>query len=264
MPRSHTVPSDRNTFVGNKLSVDGYEVYSVSSKLDVSDEAQKPSPIVLLHGAIVSHLYWMPTADMLALSHDVYAIDFPGHGQSSKPLKTLGVVEQTEVVSKWLSLMNIPKATIAANSYGCQIAVELAIRHAEQVDQLVLTAPASDPSEPTIHQQAWRLYRDSFFENPTMGFVLIQDAINIGIRRGFETCQIMIDYDYLPRLPLVQHRCLVVRGDKDPVAPEPWVEKVVSLLPNAQLEVIPGGPHDINYSKGKELAKMINEFLLRG
>lgn len=97
-----------------------------------------------------------------------------------------------------------------------------------------------------------------------MGFVLLWDAFGpfgIGLKRGIETCQIMVDYDYLARLPLIQHSTLVVRGSKDTVATEAWVEKVVKLLPQAELCVIDGGPHDINYCSAKELTEITNNFL---
>jgi pimeloyl-ACP methyl ester carboxylesterase len=257
-----TTLSKSTGFIGNKVQALGYEVYSVASKLyRTTATEQSQLPIILIHGAIVSHLYWMPTAKLLAKDHDVYAIDLPGHGKSSKPAKTLTVIEQAEVIAEWLAVMGIEKAVIAGNSYGCEIAVELAIKFSDRVGPLILTAPAADPSEPTIHQQGLRLLRDAFFENPTMGFVLLRDSFSIGIKRGLETSQIMIDYDYIPRLPLVMHKTLVVRGSKDTVAPEPWVEKVVKLLPDAQLVVIPGGPHDINYSNPKELSAAMNVFL---
>lgn len=258
--------SNSKAFTDSSVSVLGYEVYSVFSKVDragLADDALH-LPIVFIHGAIVSHLYWMPTVRLLAETHDVYALDLPGHGRSSKPAKTLGVIEQADVIGAWLTAMGMDKAVIAANSYGCEVAVELALRHADQVDCLILTAPASDPVEPTVRQQGLRLLRDAFSESPTMGFVLLWDAFGpfgIGLKRGVETCQIMVDYDYLPRLPLIQHSTLVVRGSKDTVATEPWVERVCKLLPNAELAIIEGGPHDINYSSAQELAKITNNFL---
>ena len=254
--------SNSKTFTESKVPVLTYEVYSVYSKLDSRNAPNLP--IIFIHGAIVSHLYWMPTVILLAETHDVYAIDLPGHGRSSKPAKTLDVIEQADVIGAWLTAMGFDKVVIAANSYGCEIAVELALRHADKVDCLILTAPASDPSEPSLRQQGMRLLKDAFSENPTMGFVLLWDAFGpfgIGLKRGVETCKIMIAYDYLTRLPLIQQSTLVVRGSKDTVATEPWVERVVKLLPNAELAVIEGGPHDINYSSAEPLAEITNNFL---
>ncbi len=258
--------SNSKAFSGSKVSALGYEVYSVCSKIDRAEHtgAAPRLPIVFIHGAIVSHLYWMPTVRLVAETHDVYALDMPGHGRSSKPVKALGVIEQADVIGAWLTAMGMDKAVIAANSYGCEIAVELALRHADKVDSLILTAPASDPSEPTVRQQGMRLLRDAFSESPTLGFVLLWDAFGpfgIGLKRCVETCQIMVEYDYLTRLPLIRHSTLVVRGSKDTVATEPWVERVVKLLPNAELSVIEGGPHDINYCSAKELTRITNNFL---
>ena len=258
--------ANSKAFSDSKVSALGYEVYSVFSKINRAQHADTAPrlPIVFIHGAIVSHLYWMPTVRLLAETHDVYALDLPGHGRSSKPAKALGVIEQADVISAWLAAMGMDKAVIAANSYGCEIAVELALRQPDKVDSLILTAPASDPAEPTLRQQGLRLLLDAFSERPTMGFVLLWDAFGpfgIGLKRCVETCQIMVDYDYLPRLPLIRHSTLVVRGSKDTVANEAWVERFVKLLANAELAVIEGGPHDINYCSAKELTRITNNFL---
>lgn len=276
----------KTKFLNAKVAVLEHTIYFVYSKLDRSESTTASTsdkvshtnstssstanstsnprsslPIILLHGAIVSHYYWMPTAHELAKTQDVYALDFPGHGHSSKPSHTLGVIEQADVTAAWLDVMGFEKAVIAANSYACEIAVEMAIRYPQKVDSLILTAPASDPAEPTVHQQGIRLIRDAVSERITMGFVLIYDAFLIGIKRCLETCQIMVDYDYLPRLPLVQQPSIVVRGSKDTVATQAWVAKVASLLPHGKLEVIPNGPHDINYSTPKRLSEIINNFV---
>ncbi|WP_446377124.1 alpha/beta fold hydrolase [Coleofasciculus sp. E2-BRE-01] len=54
---------------------------------------------------------------------------------------------------------------------------------------------------------------------------------------------------------------LVVRGGKDPLVPPYWAEEVVELLPQAQLAVIPGGGHTLNYSAPLELSRVTKAFL---
>lgn len=259
----------RAIFTRNKIRAQNYEVFYVASKcIDTSIENNSNPqlnelrlPFVLIHGALVSHRYLMPTAQELAAHFDVYVLDLPGHGASTKPKKTLEVVEQAEVVAAWMDAVGLERAYILANSYGCEITVELALRHPHKTEKLVLTAPTADPSQPNLNAQLFRLFLDAFFEKPAMLLVLIRDLWDMSMRRATETSQIMIDYDYLPRLPLVKQKTLVVRGSNDTLAPQEWCEKVVSLLPDARLEVIDGGPHDINFSCGEKLAALANQFV---
>jgi 2-hydroxy-6-oxonona-2,4-dienedioate hydrolase len=54
---------------------------------------------------------------------------------------------------------------------------------------------------------------------------------------------------------------LVVRGEKDPIAPQRWAEEMVQRLPNGRLQVIPAAAHVPNYSDGNALAALIRDFL---
>jgi pimeloyl-ACP methyl ester carboxylesterase len=53
----------------------------------------------------------------------------------------------------------------------------------------------------------------------------------------------------------------VIRGDRDTIVPQRWVEEVVQLLPKGKLIVIPRGTHATQYSSPDELAVAIESFL---
>ena len=63
------------------------------------------------------------------------------------------------------------------------------------------------------------------------------------------------------KLPHVGVPTLVVRGSRDPIAPQPWVEEMVRLLPRGRLLVIPGGTHAANMSAPDALARGVHQFL---
>jgi len=252
-------------FVSTITPALGYEVHCFHSTADPANNSGNkilPAvPIIMIHGAIVSRRYLLPVAKVLANDYVIYVPDLPGHGASSKPKDALPVEEQAEIIHAWMQNLNIVKAVVLANSYGCEIAVELAVRYPETVERLILTGPASDPSAPTKFQQALRLFWDGVLENQRMYWVLFVDMLELGWHRGMQTTQIMIDYDYLPRLPLLKMKTLVARGENDPLAPQEWCEQVVSLIPDARLVVVPKGPHNINFSTPTELADHVARFL---
>lgn len=63
------------------------------------------------------------------------------------------------------------------------------------------------------------------------------------------------------KLPGIAAPTLVVRGRRDPLAPQHWVERVRDLLPHGRLHVMPGLPHTINYSAPAPLMRVIRPFL---
>jgi pimeloyl-ACP methyl ester carboxylesterase len=101
-------------------------------------------PLVLLHGLAVSHRYMMPLAARLAGHHRVHLVDLPGFGLSSEPGWVLDVADHANHLAAWLETAGLPPVVVVGNSFGCQVAVELAMRHPDQVRGLVLVGPTMD------------------------------------------------------------------------------------------------------------------------
>jgi len=62
-------------------------------------------------------------------------------------------------------------------------------------------------------------------------------------------------------LPHVHVPTLVVRGSRDPIVPQDWVEKVNLLLPNSQLVVVQGAGHAVNFNSPDRLVQLVRSFL---
>jgi pimeloyl-ACP methyl ester carboxylesterase len=63
------------------------------------------------------------------------------------------------------------------------------------------------------------------------------------------------------KLPLVKVPTLVTRGAKEPIVPMAWAEEAARLLPRSELAVVPGSPHNANYSAADHLAELVQVFL---
>jgi 2-hydroxy-6-oxonona-2,4-dienedioate hydrolase len=86
--------------------------------------ARESVPVVLVHGFGISSAYYVPTAERLAPSLDVYVPDLPGHGKSATPARQLDVTGFAEALHQWMVVMHIDCACIVGHSMGSQIAVE--------------------------------------------------------------------------------------------------------------------------------------------
>lgn len=220
-------------------------------------------PIVLVHGLAVSHRYLMPLAARLAPRYPVRAVDLPGFGLSEEPGSVLDVPELADRLAEWLTTAGLTPAAVLGNSFGCQVAVDLAVRHPALVRCLVLVGPTIDPQARTAPRQILRWLRNLPHEDPSLLPVVLRDLVDAGPRRVVRTLGIALRDPIERKLPAVRVPALVTRGGLEPVVPQRWAEQATELLPHGQLAVVPGSPHDATYTAAENLAALVLPFLDR-
>jgi pimeloyl-ACP methyl ester carboxylesterase len=218
--------------------------------------------LVLLHGLAVSHRYLMPVAARLAPHHPVHVVDLPGFGLSGEPGRVLDVTEHADHVAAWLAAGGLAPVVVLGNSFGCQVAVELAVRHPDQVRGLILVGPTMDPAARTAPRQLLRWLRDTAREDPLQLPILARDVRDAGLRRVVGTLAHALRDPIEDKLPLVRVPVLVTRGSREPIVPEAWAQAATRLLPLGELAVVPGS-HNANYSAADHLGALVLAFLKR-
>jgi len=219
--------------------------------------------LVLLHGLAVSHRYLMPVAARLAAHHPVHVVDLPGFGLSGEPGRVLDVTEHADHVAAWLEVSGLAPVVVLGNSFGCQVAVDLAVRHPHLVDGLVLVGPTVDPAARTVSRQVLRWLRDTTREDPMQLPILLRDVRDAGLRRVAGTLAHAVRDPIESKLPLVKVPTLVTRGAREPIVPMTWAQEAARLLPHGELAVVRGSPHNANYSAANDLADLVLAFLRR-
>jgi pimeloyl-ACP methyl ester carboxylesterase len=211
----------------------------------------------------VSHRYLMPVAARLASHYPIHVIDLPGFGLSGDPGRVLDVAEHAEHVAAWLETTGLAPVVVLGNSFGCQVAVELAVRHPHRVRGLVLVGPTVDPAARTAFRQILRWLRDTAREDPLQLPILLRDVRDAGLRRVARTLTHAVRDPIDCKLPLVEVPTLVTRGSKEPIVPMAWARAASRLLPRGELAVVPASPHNANYCAADHLAELILAFLRR-
>jgi len=125
----------------------------------------------------------MPLAVRLAGHHPVHVIDLPGFGLSSDPGRVLDVAQHADHLAAWLEAAGLPPVMVLGNSFGCQVAVDLAVRYPDRVRGLVLVGPTMDPSARTASRQILRWLRDTAREDPLQLPILARDVRDAGPQR---------------------------------------------------------------------------------
>jgi pimeloyl-ACP methyl ester carboxylesterase len=220
------------------------------------------TPLVLLHGLAVSHRYMMPLALRLAGHHRVHVVDMPGFGLSGDPGRVLGVAEHADHLASWLEAADLPPVAVLGNSFGCQVAVELAVRHPDRVRGLILVGPTMDPAARTASRQILRWLRDTAREDPLQLPILGRDVRDAGLHRVLGTLFHALRDPIEDKLPLVRVPVLVTRGSREPIVPAAWAAAAARLAPLGELAVVPG-PHNANYGAAEHLGALVLAFLRR-
>ena len=233
--------------------------------VDIHDRASlatpdSPLPVVMVHGLAVSHRYLMPLAAKLSGHHHVHVVDLPGFGLSGEPGQVLDVAEHADHLAAWLQTAGLPPVAVLGNSFGCQVAVDLAVRYPDRVCGLVLVGPTIDPAARTAPRQMLRWLRDTAREDPLQLPILFRDVRDAGPHRVAGTLAHALRDPIEDKLPLVRVPVLVTRGSREPIVPMAWAQAASRLLPFGELAVVPG-PHNANYGAADHLAELVLAFL---
>ena len=113
------------------------------------DEGNPSGPLlVLLHGYGDSFTSWEGWVKELKSTYRIISIDFPGHGltraAAGTQLSGEGLADFIDALAQRLAL---PKFAVAGNSMGGGVAWELAVRHPERINALILVDAAGFPND---------------------------------------------------------------------------------------------------------------------
>jgi pimeloyl-ACP methyl ester carboxylesterase len=217
-------------------------------------------PWILLHGLAVSHRYLMPTAAALT-GGAVHVPDLPGFGLSDKPRRVYDAAEHAGVIATWMDAQGIEDAYLLGNSFGCQVAVELAVRRPDLVSALVLVGPTADPAAASAGAQIGRWLRDLLREDPRQTSILAADLADAGARRVLLTLRHCVRHHVERRLPLVQAPVLFLRGRHDPIAPVAWLRRAAGLVPDGRTGEVAGAAHNAVTTAGEDVAAQATAFV---
>jgi len=117
-------------------------VVAGSHRLRYSRLGESGPAVILLHGFGGDLNNWLFNQEPLAAKGQVYALDLPGHGQSSKQVADPTVAGLSAAVLAFMDALGIASAHLVGHSLGGAIALSAAINAPQRVNSLTLLAPA--------------------------------------------------------------------------------------------------------------------------
>ncbi len=233
---------------------------------------------MLVHGYLGGSAQWQDQIAAFRGSHDVIAPDLPGFGGSNGLPGPARIAEFAGAMMDCLAGLGVRRFTLMGHSMGGMIAQEIAARHADRLDGLVLygTGPLGlmpDRFEP-IETSMARLEADgvaatadrisaTWFRDGAAapGHAL---ASALGHQASPEAARnalaAMRDWDGRGALAEMRLRCRIIWGDQDRSYRWPQVASLWAGIADAELAVIPGASHAAHLEKPALFNALLRDF----
>ncbi len=208
--------------------------------------------LIFLHGWGQNVESFSPVINILKEDYRVWAIDFPGHGQSQEPNHGMTIYEFEEIVSKFIEAKEIIKPTLVGHSFGGRVSIIHAAKN-ENIDSIVLTGAAGIVPPKSLGFKAkvghykfmkaltltplYAQYRDDLLNNS--GSADYKNASQV-----MKECLIKTvneDLQYL--MPNIEVPTLLYWGENDDATPVSDGHKMNELITNSTLKVMPNSGH---------------------
>lgn len=240
-------------------------------------------PLLLLNGVGAALELLDPFREQLS-DIETIAIDVPGAGESDTPILPIRFCGFARVIASALDTLGYRQVDVLGLSWGGLLAQEFTRRHGDHVRKLVLAATAlgclSVPGRPSalwVLATPQRYYSPSYFERvaPTLYGGAVQqnpELIREHARQRFMhpptlrgyLWQVAAVYGWssLAWLRCLTNPTLVIAADDDPIARLINARVLTRCIPNARLHVVPNGGHLFLLTHAREVAPVIENFLL--
>lgn len=233
---------------------------------------------ILIHGFGGDLNNWLFNHEPLSARRRVYALDLPGHGESTKDVGSGTLDELVQSVADFMDAVGVPSADLVGHSLGGAVALALAAREPQRVRSLALLASAGLGPEidaayiqgfvTAANRNALKPHAAKLFADPRLVTRrLIDDLLKYKRLEGVDAAlrlvsekilaagrQATILRDELSRLP---RPALVVWGADDQIIPASHAR---DLPPSVRVEIIPSTGHMVMMEVAGEVNRLINAF----
>jgi pimeloyl-ACP methyl ester carboxylesterase len=229
--------------------------------------------LVLLHGFGDSYTTWDGWVRELGSQFRIIRLDFPGHGLTRAPADyVLRGDALADFVDAFAAKLDLPQFAVAGNSMGGSVAWQLALRHPDRVNALVLLDAAGFPNEkpPATLPLAFRILRfrlgrallQNIDNRPLIDGALKSDVYDKSVitpalvdrwaefqrAPGHRAILMSIDPASMnsasaPVLQYIRAPALVVNGESDVLVEPASAAKLAAAIPGAKLIVYPHVGH---------------------
>jgi pimeloyl-ACP methyl ester carboxylesterase len=224
-------------------------------------------PLLLINGLGSDHLEWLHQIPAFEARFRVVAFDNRGTGRTDVPPGPYTTAQMADDAASLVRALGIPRCHVLGVSLGGMIAQEVALRHPDLVEGLVLgcTGPGGELSlrpspeamaafalakgenpEAELRRMVPFLYTDACIrERPEEIEGFVRRRLDHPTPPGGYLAQLIaaVSHDTSSQLEKIQARTLVITGDADRLVHWENSLRLAGRIPGATLVVLPGAPH---------------------
>ena len=250
--------------------------------------AKRP-PVVFVHGLGGCWQNWLENLPAIARGRRVVALDLPGFGLSDMPREEISITLFANTVEQLCRHLDLGHVAVVGNSMGGFTAAELAIRHPDRVERLVLVDAAGISLAEAKRagvllgnliakggggtpEQVRRALRRPGYTQAAFGTVmrhptrlerdlLAEQISGIG-KPGFAaSMRALMSYDFRDRLSEISCPTLVVQGDQDILVPLGDAREYERRIPKATSLILADTGHVPMIERPRTFNRALLEFL---
>ncbi len=260
----------------------------VGSHITYYDDYGAGHPVLFISGLASTRLGWWKQIEPFSRKFRVINMDNRDAGDSALGMAPYTIADMSEDTAGVIKNLNPGRTHIIGISMGGMIAQELAIRHPELVDKLVLVAttaggPTSVNARPEVAALLMRGEGEDIETRVRRTFTAIageghmanhpEDLEHIvknslarpmsleSYQRQLGACMVHFRQGAADRLAQITAPTLVVHGDYDPLIPYPNGKYLAEHIKGARLVTFPGVGHISMIESPERFNREVIEFL---
>ena len=241
-------------------------------------EAGDGDVLLFLHPIVGTRHYWDHQLDELSDSWRCVALDAPGYG-SSDPCEDPLADSVTARILEFIDLMDVSVVHVVGLSLGGMFGLHAAGHAPDRFGKIVAAdTSAAFGIDPVAWLDEWLAPLRAGEPMATVAGSSIDSIVHAPIdaaardelTAAFEdvspaaferASQYIAEHDVRAVLSGIENECLVIVGEHDGETPPSYSEELVSLLPNARLEVILGVGHLTSIEAPERFSALVRGFL---
>lgn len=234
--------------------------------------------VLLLHGWGANIGAFAPVINRLKANFKVYAIDFPGFGESDEPKDVFGVFDYARIVKGFIDKMKINEVVLIGHSFGGRISIILGKKYPDLIKKIILVDSAGLIPKRTIKyyfkvytfKTLKFIYKKLFFIKDKekrmeifynkFGSTDYKEASGI-MRKVFVK---VVNQDLKPLLKEIKVPTLLIWGENDTATPLYMGKIMEKEIPDSGLVVLEDAGHFSYLDKFNKFIIIVENFLLGG
>jgi pimeloyl-ACP methyl ester carboxylesterase len=274
-----------------------HEVKAGKARISTLTAGDGIETVILIHGLGSDKTSFYETVSALTPEYTVHAIDLPGFGSSSKPLRApYDAAWFARAVCRFMDTQGIQRAHLVGNSLGGRVAIEVGLQSPDRVQSLSLLCPslawrkrrhfvpvvrllrpelAAIPhtfGDSLVRKQFWSMFARPERIHPNAADVAVEEFLrtyrSVNARIAFHASARNIYLEepsgpngFWSRLPELEPPAMFVWGDEDPLVPLAFSRYVRDALPEARQVVLDQCGHVPQVEHPVDANALVHDFI---